>query len=281
MHPFGGSTICPRCSKVVYAAEQVMGPGRKIFHKSCLTCYSCKRRLDSFSLVEHNEEPYCRPCHVREFGTRDLRSANISPQLSPQARSRTNTAATASSPPAAQPVLEVGADDSMETDSSPDPAAQQPHSPATPAEESADQLSDIAASPPKRFIAFEGAGKGTRSLSPQSTGGHYTHQTPQVLTASMTGGMFSSPQRAGRTKTFGSASPTCPRCGKAVYFAEQVNAIGKKWHKACLTCTACNKRLDSSTLLDHGDEPYCKACHTRNFGTRDLRSANLSPTTIR
>jgi hypothetical protein len=23
MHPFGGSTICPRCSKAVYAAEQV------------------------------------------------------------------------------------------------------------------------------------------------------------------------------------------------------------------------------------------------------------------
>ena len=24
--------------------------------QSCLTCYSCNRRLDSFSLVEHNEE---------------------------------------------------------------------------------------------------------------------------------------------------------------------------------------------------------------------------------
>ncbi len=40
----------------------------------------------------------------------------------------------------------------------------------------------------------------------------------------MTGGMFSSPERAARTKTFGAASPTCPKCGKAVYFAEQVSS---------------------------------------------------------
>jgi len=260
MHPFGGSTICPRCSKAVYAAEQVMGPGRKIYHKSCLTCYSCKRRLDSFSLVEHDGEPYCRPCHVRGFGTRDLRSANISPQASNRA----------SSP--GQPTLEVAADDSIEMDSSPDPDAQQSHTPTTPAEEYIDQHSDIPASPPKQLTAFEGAGKSTQSISPQSTGGIYLRRwPPQVLTASMTGGM----------KAFVSTSPTCPKCGKAVYFAEQANAIGKKWHMSCLTCTACNKRLDSSTLLDHGDEPYCKACHTRNFGTRDLRSANLSPATLR
>lgn len=146
----------------------------------------------------------------------DLRSANISPQASPQARWRTNTTGTASSPPS-QPALEVGGDDSMKMHSSPEGVAQQSLS-----EESADQLSDIPASPPKRSIAVEGAGGGTRSLSPQSTGGLSPGRTPQVLTASMTGRMFSSPERAGRTKTFGSASPTCPKCGKAVYFAEQV-----------------------------------------------------------
>uniref|UniRef100_A0A8H7XPS5 Uncharacterized protein n=1 Tax=Psilocybe cubensis TaxID=181762 RepID=A0A8H7XPS5_PSICU len=37
----------------------------------------------------------------------------------------------------------------------------------------------------------------------------------------------------------------------------------------------CNKRLDSMTLLEHDQQPYCKTCHLKSFGTRDLRHANL------
>src|SRR5258708_3677817 len=106
--------------------------------------------------------------------------------------------ATTSSPPV-QPPLEA-ADDSMETESLPNSVIQQSHSPTVPAaDEAADELSDIPASPPKRVIAFK-AGEGTRSLAPQSTGGLYARQNARVVTASMTGGMFSSPDRAGRTK---------------------------------------------------------------------------------
>ena len=28
----------------------------------------------------------------------------------------------------------------------------------------------------------------------------------------------------------------CPKCGKTVYFAEEVSAVGKKYHKLCLRC---------------------------------------------
>ena len=42
----------------------------------------------------------------------------------------------------------------------------------------------------------------------------------------------------------------CARCGKAVYFAEQVFGAGKKWHKQCFKCAACNKTLSSSTVRD-------------------------------
>ncbi|THU97874.1 hypothetical protein K435DRAFT_662097 [Dendrothele bispora CBS 962.96] len=49
MHPFGGSPKCPRCSKSVYAAEQ-------LYHKPCLACTSCNKRLDSFTLLEHDEQ---------------------------------------------------------------------------------------------------------------------------------------------------------------------------------------------------------------------------------
>ncbi|KAH0834014.1 hypothetical protein J3R83DRAFT_11250 [Lanmaoa asiatica] len=70
MHPFGGTPVCPRCSKAVYAAEQVL---HCIFNSHVLQCTSCNKRLDSLTLLEHDQEPYCKNCHIRSFGTRDLR----------------------------------------------------------------------------------------------------------------------------------------------------------------------------------------------------------------
>ena len=29
----------------------------------------------------------------------------------------------------------------------------------------------------------------------------------------------------------------CPTCSKSVYFAEEVRALGKKFHKICLKCS--------------------------------------------
>jgi len=85
---YTGTPQCARCSKVVYAAEQVIGPGRKVYHKPCLNCTSCHTRLDSYKLLEHDLEPYCKPCHVKNFGTVDLRHANL-PASSPSAAART------------------------------------------------------------------------------------------------------------------------------------------------------------------------------------------------
>ncbi|CUA71535.1 Cysteine and glycine-rich protein 3 [Rhizoctonia solani] len=97
MNMFGGPSKCPRCEKTVYAAEQIIGPGRQIYHKFCLKCTSCNKRLDSYSLVEHNQQPYCKPCHVRGFGTRDLRHQNL-PQTSPPASPSSRNAQPASPP---------------------------------------------------------------------------------------------------------------------------------------------------------------------------------------
>nr|XP_034335287.1 uncharacterized protein LOC105343695 isoform X8 [Crassostrea gigas] len=60
----------------------------------------------------------------------------------------------------------------------------------------------------------------------------------------------------------------CPRCGKQVYFAEEVRAVGKKYHKLCLRCASCNKGLDSSNCTDHHDNVYCKNCHGKLFGPK-------------
>lgn len=41
----------------------------------------------------------------------------------------------------------------------------------------------------------------------------------------------------------------CPRCSKAVYFAEQVLALGKKYHKLCLKCGKNVKHVMLSDVL--------------------------------
>ena len=63
-----------------------------------------------------------------------------------------------------------------------------------------------------------------------------------------------------------SKTSKCPRCGKAVYFAERAKGPGGDWHKTCLKCLDCRKLLDSTTLTEHEGEVYCKACYAKHFG---------------
>ena len=88
---FGAASRCPRCNDRVYAAEQVIGPLSKMYHRHCLKCVVCQRRLDSVSLLEHDGEPYCSNCHRTHlgqgkdsFGT----AVPVKPQHDPSTKSR-------------------------------------------------------------------------------------------------------------------------------------------------------------------------------------------------
>lgn len=78
-------------------------------------------------------------------------------------------------------------------------------------------------------------------------------------------------------------SPSCATCSKAVYFAEQVSPFGLQcadcrlsdplrrcviracvnaltcqvYHKPCLICKQCRKRLESGSWVQHDDEVRC------------------------
>jgi len=58
----------------------------------------------------------------------------------------------------------------------------------------------------------------------------------------------------------------CPNCNKTVYFAEEVRAIGKSWHKRCLKCAQCNKALDPGKINDRQEKVYCKPCYSSIVG---------------
>ncbi|KAG7563119.1 hypothetical protein FFLO_01427 [Filobasidium floriforme] len=91
---YGGTPTCPTCSRPVYHAEQIMGPGRNMYHKPCLVCSNCKTRVDPGALQEHDGKAYCRNCHRQLFSPRDLRSANVytsSPSAGPSRPSAPST----------------------------------------------------------------------------------------------------------------------------------------------------------------------------------------------
>ena len=92
---------------------------------------------------------------------------------------------------------------------------------------------------------------GTVRLTPSATGTRYG----RALAPTPTG----TPRQWG----LGGANPACGRCGKTVYFAEQVKAIGKTYHKGCLKCSECNTTLDSTRLTERDGEPYCRRCYSK------------------
>ncbi|KAF8337651.1 uncharacterized protein EI90DRAFT_2909855 [Cantharellus anzutake] len=180
---------CPKCSKAAYAAERVMGPGRKYYHKSCLMCTLCGSRLAPGALQEHDEQPYCRNCYLKLFSTLDLRHQNL--------HSR-DCASPSSSPNRSTP----------------------------------------------------------SAVTPQ-----YTSSTPNVAQV----------VPLGQTNTVGarfnvSSQTQCPLCGSAVYHAEQVVALGKKWHRACLQCSSCQRRLESHNICDNDGDAYCRMCYSQKHG---------------
>ncbi|KAH7924439.1 LIM-domain-containing protein [Leucogyrophana mollusca] len=348
MHPFGGTPICPRCNKAVYAAEQASFPSRYSdmqLLKPCLACTTCKKRLDSLTLLEHDQEVRHKTCHVRNFGTRDLRQANLphreevlgSPTSAPPplpaspARSsfptprgnehsgpaprngsrspvRAHNTGTgrfgAMSPP---PILKANSSLPPRYNRSPiNPVSSLPEAEAE--NEVAHESSDHARSVTPVFTGTatnSGRGAGglprTVPLSPsKSVQDRGAMAAPVVNGTSQDTPKFSSvalgrsnssvsapvapPLRPTATGTRygvalsggaptspakqwgGGTTPVCPRCGKSVYFAEQMKAIGKTWHKGCLRCTECSTLLDSKRLTEKDGDPLCHRCYSKLHG---------------
>ena len=63
-----GEGECGKCKKKIFAAEKVWGPGTdKPWHKDCLNCYSCGKRLETATMQENEDDPYCLPCYNKQF----------------------------------------------------------------------------------------------------------------------------------------------------------------------------------------------------------------------
>jgi len=58
---------CPKCSKSVYAAEEMLAAGEK-WHKTCFKCGLCNKKLDSTNATEHERQLFCKQCYGRKYG---------------------------------------------------------------------------------------------------------------------------------------------------------------------------------------------------------------------
>lgn len=65
------------------------------------------------------------------------------------------------------------------------------------------------------------------------------------------------------------AGQGCPRCGGAVFAAEQQLAKGTMWHQQCFNCAECHRPLDSTLACDGPDrEIHCRSCYAKLFGPK-------------
>lgn len=72
----------------------------------------------------------------------------------------------------------------------------------------------------------------------------------------------------------------CPRCGGAVFAAEQQLAKGSIWHKICFSCAECKRPLDSTLACDGPDkEIHCRSCYAKLFGPKGFGYGH-SPTLV-
>eukprot|EP01125_Pyxidicula_operculata_P016809 TRINITY_DN5822_c0_g1_i1.p2 TRINITY_DN5822_c0_g1~~TRINITY_DN5822_c0_g1_i1.p2 ORF type:complete len:192 (+),score=48.84 TRINITY_DN5822_c0_g1_i1:870-1445(+) len=75
-------------------------------------------------------------------------------------------------------------------------------------------------------------------------------------------------------------SSKCPNCGKTVYFAEEVRAIGLSWHARCLKCAQCNVTLDFGKINDRGGKVYCKSCYASVAGLKGFGHGVASESSV-
>ncbi|KZS89414.1 LIM-domain-containing protein [Sistotremastrum niveocremeum HHB9708] len=283
MHPFGGTPICPRCNKAVYAAEQVMGPARK----PCLTCTTCNTRLDSLKLQEHDQERISKSCHVKNFATVDLRHANLptSTMFPGQELSSSEFKPSAgtidSDDSSSLPSLASHDDKSDIQIASNAPTCYSRESSPTPVEMYRSTSPIRATAPWKRATSpvrssFTGSTPSFSRPSPPrsshvspapSRSNSMVSPTPMALLSPMTTGSVSASDIARRLNAAALGStPTCPRCNKAVYFAEQAKASNRTWHKSCLRCSECSTPLDSSKLTEKDGVLMCRNCYSKHHG---------------
>ncbi|KAJ1860719.1 hypothetical protein LPJ73_001263 [Coemansia sp. RSA 2703] len=254
--------MCPRCSKPIYHAEKVVGPGGP-WHQGCFKCRNCNCALSSTILTEHDGEAYCRTCYTKLFS---LRGYNVGGSLEPTQNQNQPIRSRGSSfetiPPSVVPSYRSSAVSPSRRTSN---YASEPRTSPSPV--NSPFVSAAAAAASAAVSAHSG-----RPVTPLSSG-TVTSRPASSRGLSPGTGVYG---RAYKPKVFGFGGvppDICPRCNKTIYHAEQGMAAGRKYHKSCIRCKSCNTSIGSLQITEHDGDIFCKQCYARDFGPKGFRQS--------
>ncbi|KAJ1521134.1 hypothetical protein ONE63_002831 [Megalurothrips usitatus] len=272
---------CPRCGGFVYAAEQMLARGRA-WHKECFKCGDCSKRLDSVLVCEGpDKDIYCKACYGKKFGPKgygygqgagalqsdcNLYTNGSNGEYLANKKDTLNDVAKIQAPKgqgcprcggmvyAAEQVLAKG---------------REWHRKCFKCRDCTKQLDSILAcdGPDKDVYCKTCYGKKYGPHGYGFGGGAGFLQTDGLTEDEISANRpFYNPDT---TSIKASPGQGCPRCGGAVFAAEQQLAKGTMWHKKCFNCCDCHRPLDSMLACDGPDkEIYCRACYGKKYGPK-------------
>ncbi|SAL99289.1 hypothetical protein [Absidia glauca] len=277
---FGGSPSCIRCQKAVYMAEQVIGPSGA-YHKSCLTCKECNKRLDSTTLAERDGEAYCKVCHSRKWGikgygfgkyTSCAGGASFLSTEDKMPKDILESQQELSSPPATPPRTIASTTPVLPVRPTASELQQSSASPSTSSSSSSNSNDETPAPSfwSNRIPPATAPVTRQPTLPPRpSTANQPATPAPKSAYVSYQTGYV--PKKI----NFGVQNDICTKCGKAVYAAELALGAGNKYHKLCLKCCQCGKLLSSTNMQDRDHDLYCRGCYSKSFGPKGYGYGNL------
>jgi cysteine and glycine-rich protein len=248
---------CSLCNDNVYKMEELLAIG-KTWHKLCFKCGGsahdgCKRVLPLGKYLEHDSQPYCEACYTKLFRPKGFGFSNA---LAVDTGSQDNLSDAGSSQPSSTRAV---------TASAPTSAPEK-----------------------KTYSASSTPSGGTGSVEARINS-FSNPTTPTEASAggpTMMGGKQVSVSTTSKKIALGGAmAPKCTICAKTVYKVEEVNAVGRIWHKACFKCggasgNGCGRGLTLDKYVDHENQPFCNACYSKLFKPKGFGfGTNMQPAT--
>ncbi|KAI9552806.1 hypothetical protein GHT06_020686 [Daphnia sinensis] len=270
---------CPKCSKSVYAAEERVAGGMK-WHKQCFKCGLCNKMLDSTNANTHENELFCKVCHARKYGPKGYGFGGGAGALSMDVGEHLGNTQSVSNRPvsnADKPVPQAPAGEGCPRCGGYVYEAERMlaggrswHKKCYKCKDCRKHLdsTNCCEAPDKEIYCKLCYGK---KFGPSGYGfgqGAGILQSDALTVSSNAEKMRPSRPDLGVIKAT-EGQDGCPRCGGAVFAAEQMLARGTVWHKTCFNCKECKRVLDSVLACDGPDrDVYCKLCYAKKFGPK-------------
>ena len=242
---FSGAAKCCMCEKTVYKTEEMIAVGRT-WHTGCFTCGGaahdgCGRTLRRDGYSDHNNQPYCSACSSKLFKPKGYGHGTALHLDSgvPAAPSSDSPSSTRVPPPPVVP-------------KSPEPtAAKEVVSPAPEPVAAATPTKPLPAPILKDIKLAVAAKEETKPVK----------YTPKVVNMAF------------------NSTPKCTICAKSVYKMEEMVAVGRVWHLNCFTCggsssEGCKRVLKRDGYVDHENNPFCIACHSKLYRPKGFGYGN-------